>query len=52
MSTAPQDFGMTRNLVIGEALRVFYQKDQDKGTETKANYELVMKDLISHLSTN
>ena len=40
-------FGMTRNLVIEEALRVFEQKTRDRGTETNANYELAMEDLIA-----
>ena len=48
LSTVPLKFGMTRNLVVGEALRVFEQKTQDRGTETNANYELVMKYLITH----
>ena len=42
-------FGMMRNLVVREALQVFRQKSQDRGTETNATYELVMKNLISHL---
>ena len=48
LSTVTQKFGMTRNLVVGEALQVFEQKARERGTETDANYELVMKDLISH----
>ena len=48
LSTGPQTFGMTQNLVVGEALQVFKQKAQERGTETNANYDLVMKDLISH----
>ena len=40
---------MTSKLVMGEALRLFYQKAQDRGTETNANSELLMKDLISNL---
>ena len=39
---------MTRNLVIGEALQVFDQKDQERATETNKNYELAMKDMIYH----
>ena len=39
---------MTRNLVIGESLRVFEQKALEMGTKKNANYELAMKDLISH----
>ena len=49
LSTAPQKIGITQNLVVGESLRVFEKKDQERGTETNANYELVTKDLISHL---
>ena len=46
----PQTFWMPRNLVVVEALRVFKQKAQERGTETNANYELVMKDHTSHFS--
>ena len=38
-----------RNMVVGEYLQVFEQKDQEWGVETKANYEFWMKDLISHI---
>ena len=48
LSTGPQKFGMTRNLVIGESLRVFEQKSRERGTETNKDYGLVTKDLISH----
>ena len=48
LSTGPQNFGMTENLVVGEALRVFGQKAQETGTEINANYELVNNDLVSH----
>ena len=44
----PHKFGMTRNLIIGEALQVFEQNSRESWTETNANYELVMKFLISH----
>ena len=33
LSTVPQNFGMTRNLVIGEPLQVFEQKSKERGTE-------------------
>ena len=36
--TGSQKFGMTWNLVFGEALRLFKQKARDRGTETNANY--------------
>ena len=49
LSKGPQNFGMTRNLVIGEAIWVFDKKAREKGTETNANHELVIKDMISHL---
>ena len=39
---------MMQNLVMGEALQVFEQKARERVLETNANYELVMKDLISH----
>ena len=39
---------MPRNLVVAEYLQVFKQKDLERGKEKNANYELVMKDLISH----
>ena len=48
LSTGPQKFGMTRNLVLGKSLQVFEQKARERGAETNANYEFVMKDLISH----
>ena len=48
LSTGPQTFGMTRNLVIGESLQVFEKNAQERETETHVNYESVMKDLISH----
>ena len=47
LSTGTQEFGMTHNLVIVEALQVFEHKDIERGAETNSNYELVMKDLIS-----
>ena len=46
--TGPHDFGRTRNLVVGEAIRVFEQKNRDRGTETNMNYELVIKELTTH----
>ena len=48
LSTGSQKFVMKRNLVIGEVLRVFDQKVQERGTETKETCELAMKDLDSH----
>ena len=33
LSTGPQKFGMTQNLVVGESLRVFGQKAQDRATK-------------------
>ena len=36
LSTRHQQFGMIQNLVIGEALRVFEQKSQERGMETTA----------------
>ena len=39
---------MAQNLVVVESLQVFKQKAQERGTEKNANYELVMKELISH----
>ena len=47
LSKGPPKFGMMRNLVIIEDLRVFEQKSWERATETNANYELVMKDIIS-----
>ena len=48
LSTGPQNFGVTSNLVIVEALRVFEQNNWDRGAETNAKYELVMEDFIAH----
>ena len=47
LSTRLQKFGMTRNLVIREALLVFEQNIWERVTETNANYELVIKYLVS-----
>ena len=49
LSKVPQKFGMTSNLLFIEALHVFEQKTPERGTETNANYELFMKDLITHV---
>ena len=49
MSTVLQKFGMTRNLVVREALWVFEQENRYRVTEANANYELVMKGFIVHL---
>ena len=49
MWAGPQKYGMTRNLVIGEALCIFEQKTWERGTYTNSNYELVTKDLITNL---
>ena len=49
MSTVLQNFGMTRNLVVREALWVFEQENRYRVTEANANYELVMKGFIVHL---
>lgn len=46
--TGPHKFGMTRNLIAGEALWVFDQKAWDMVTETNANYKLVMKYVITY----
>ena len=35
LSTGPQNFGMTRNLVIRESLQVFKQKTRERMTEKK-----------------
>ena len=43
LSAGPQKFGMTQNLVVGEADRRF-----NRGGQKNANYELVMKYLIFH----
>ena len=48
MSTVPHKFGMTRNLVVGESLWVFEKNTWDRGTETNANYKLVMKYFITN----
>ena len=39
---------MMGNLVVGEALRVFKQKAQERGKEKNVNHELRMKDPLSH----
>ena len=33
LSTGPQKFGLTRNLVIGEAMQLFEQNSRERGTE-------------------
>ena len=48
LSTVPQKFGMIQYPVIGESLRIFEKNNRDRGTETNANYKLVMKDLITN----
>ena len=48
LSAVSQSFGMTRNLVVGEALQVYEQKAWETGTEKNAKYGLVMKDLVYH----
>ena len=45
----PCKFGMTRNLFIGEAIWVIEINTHERGTETNANYKLVMEDLITDL---
>ena len=47
LSTGHHKFGVTRNLVVGEALQVFEQKTCGRVTDKNANYILVMKDLIA-----
>ena len=49
LSTGPQKFGMMRNLGIREALQVFENKARERVMKTNTNYELVVKDIISHL---
>ena len=49
LSIGTKEFGMTRNLVIVEALQCFQQEAQERGAETNANCKLVMKDMIYHL---
>ena len=48
LSTQPQRYGMTRNPFMRYSLQVFEHKTWDWGTETNSNYELVMKDIITH----
>ena len=48
LSTGTQKFAMTRNLVIGEAIRVYDQNNRDRGMETNVNYGLLIKDFITH----
>ena len=48
LSMGPQKFGIKRNLVAEEAMRLFEQKAWVRGRETNTDYELMMKDLISH----
>ena len=48
--TGSHKFGMTSNLIDGEALRFLEKNYQDRVRETNANYELLMKDVISHFS--
>ena len=43
-----QKYSMTFNLLIIESLQVFEQKTRDCRTDTNANYELVVKDVIYH----
>ena len=46
--TDPQKFGITRNLITGEALWVFEQKSWERGSGKNENYELMMKDFICY----
>ena len=48
LSTGPQKYRMTRNLVIREYIQVFEQKTKYRGTDTNEKYELAMKDIITH----
>ena len=43
LSTGPQKLGMTKNLIVGEALRVIEKNNWDNVTENNANYELATK---------
>ena len=49
LSTGPQKYGMTQNILFGESLRVFDHKTWYRGTETNYNYNLAMKELMNHL---
>ena len=48
LSTGPQKYEITCNLLLGESLRVFEQKTWECGTEINNNYKLVIQYLISH----
>ena len=48
LSTGPQIFGMTWNLVVGKALWMFKKKAQERVDDKNANYFFVMKDLVSY----
>ena len=50
LSTGSQKFGITRKLVVGEALRVFEEKTLVRIIETNADYELVIKYFIARFS--
>ena len=46
--TGFQRYGMAHNLIIGESLLIFGQKTRERGSETNANYKLVMQDVFIH----
>ena len=41
-------YGMARNIIIGEYLLTFDQKNKERWSETNANYKLVMQDFFIH----
>ena len=46
--TGYQKYGMARNIMIRESLPTFDQKNKERGSETNANYKLVMQDVFIH----
>ena len=48
LTTGPQQYAMARNLLAGEALRVFNQKATANGTETDVHFKSTTQGLVEH----
>ena len=48
LKTGPQWYAITKNLLMGESLRVFEQQATYIGNETEDNYKVVIKGLTDH----
>jgi hypothetical protein len=49
ITTGPPKYAMARRLIFGDTLAVFNKAALDKGNETVANFELVLKDVTTHV---